>query len=146
MNNRATPHSADEGAETKVLAHVRGLKSVLPQLCSSMQPRSDHQRCSSDHPMQSKQTPTAARRSAGVGAGALAWAVGWTTSWPAWLLLPGSENSGPWLNPHIPSCHQHHTGCDSAGAPANMVLCSRTARNYRLWSVCWRVNKPVLIR
>lgn len=69
MNNRATPHSADEGAETKVLAHVRGLKSVLPQLCSSMQPRSDHQRCSGDHPMQSKQTPTAARRSAGDGAG-----------------------------------------------------------------------------
>lgn len=59
MNNRATPRSADEGAETKVPAHVRGLKSVRPQLSSSVQPRSDHQRRSSDHPMQSTQTPTA---------------------------------------------------------------------------------------
>lgn len=72
MNNRATPQCADEEAKTKVLAHVRGLKSVPPQLSSSMQPRSDHQRRSSDHPMQSEQTPTAARRSAGVGAAALA--------------------------------------------------------------------------
>lgn len=51
MNNQATPHCADEGTETKVLAHVRGLKSVLSQLSSSTQPRSDHQRRSSDHPM-----------------------------------------------------------------------------------------------
>lgn len=72
MNNQATPHCADEGTETKVLAHVRGLKSVLSQLSSSTQPRSDHQRRSSDHPMCSpsrRRQPSAGLL--GVGAGAL---------------------------------------------------------------------------
>lgn len=126
-------------ALTRGLTHVHGRKSVLPQLSSSMQPP-QWSPAALQWPSDAVQAD--ARRTAGVGAGA-----GWTTSWPAGLLLPGSENS------------EYRDGTFTFPAATSTTLAATLLVPQQTWccvhgqhvinsymNVCRPANKPVLIR